>query len=293
MEASLLINLDSRRAKSDYRELMIACRDAGVNIVKEYQVGRKSSLSATLGAIKRAAPSLLIIAAGDGTLSRAMSLLAGTKIEIGIIPLGTTNNFARSLNIPLNLTDAIKLMLKNNAQPVDSGVVGSRHFANVVGIGMSAKVARRVSDKQKQRHGRLAYTAAGLKSLISHKPFFVTVTDKDSELAMHFETHQVIIANGRYHAGREIAVDARANSKELIVFPIGGRNKLDFIIRMIDFYIGKRKEVRHASYLIARNIKIHTDRPQPCEVDGEVYRPTPLSFRVASGVVNVRYRGRA
>lgn len=271
----------------------MACRESEIEIDKLYKIGKKSSLSATVGAIKRAQPKLLIVASGDGTLSRVMSILAGSGIEIGIVPLGTTNNFARSLGLPRTTTEAVQSIAHYPAKPVDLGQVNDRYFANVVGVGMSATVAGQVTDSQKKRFGRLAYAIVGLKCLIGHEPFFVTVSDKDSELVMHLETHQLIVANGRYHAGREIATDARVNSNELIVFPIGGRNKLDFIIRMIDFYIGKRKEVRHASYLIARNIKIHTDRPQPCEVDGEVYRPTPLSFRVASGVVNARYRGRA
>lgn len=291
--ASLLINLDSRRARSAYSELVEACCGVGIEITKLYKIGKSSTLPATVGVIKRAAPKLLIIASGDGTISRAMSILAGTDIEVGIVPLGTTNNFARSLRLPLNIPDAVKTIATSQSHKVDLGRVDDRYFANVVGIGLSALVARRVTDRQKRRFGRLAYALTGLRCLARHKPFFVTVTDKDGELALNLETHQVVVANGRYHAGKEIAANLGVDNGELVVFPIGGRSRFSYIAWMIDFYIGSPRKVQHASYLIARNVKILTDRLQPSEIDGEVYGPTPLTFQVMNKMVSVRYKGEA
>src|SRR5690606_1581152 len=127
---------------------------------------------------------------------------------IGIVPLGTTNNFARSLDLPLTTHEAVAVIANSPARSVDLGRVEQQYFTNVVGIGLSALVARDVNNQHKQRFGRLAYAFVGLAHFIRHKPFFVTVTDKDNELELHFETHQVIVANGRYHAGREIAEEA-------------------------------------------------------------------------------------
>ncbi len=290
--ASLLINLDSRQGKKAYTEVMRSCQARGIEITATHKMGKGVDLYSLVRSIKRTQPELLIVAAGDGTVSRVVGYMEESSIEIGIIPLGTTNNFARSLGIPFVIEEAVALLTQCSAQKVDLGQVGQRNFANVVGIGISALVASNVTGAQKHRWGRLAYAFVGLKCLLQHKPFFVTVTDKDGELELHFETHQVIIANGRYHAGQAISADARVDNHELIVFPIGGRGRINFIIQTVKFYIGPRKSARHASYLIARDIKIHTSTPQPSEVDGEHFDPTPLSFCVKGGAVQIRYKKR-
>lgn len=262
-----------------------------MEISSVYKIGKASSLSATVGVLKRVSPKLLIVAAGDGTISRVMSILAGSSVEVGIVPMGTTNNFARSLGMPLDVKEAMRVIAASSSRKVDLGKVGDRYFANVVGIGVSALVANQVTDDQKRRFGRLAYALTGIKCLIRHKPFLVTITDKDGELSLSLKTHQIIVANGRYHAGKEIATDVRLDNNELVVFPIGGRSKSSYVKGTVSFYLGKRRKARYASYLIARNIKIHTSGVQSSEVDGEVYRRTPLRFSVASKMVRVRYGG--
>lgn len=111
---------------------------------------------------------------------------------------------------------------------------------------------------------------------------------KDGELKLHFETHQVIIANGRFHAGREIAIGAELDSRELVIFKLGGRSRLSFLWHTIDYYWGRRRTIVHEAYLIARDVKITTSRPQPVELDGEVKFTTPLSVKVRSNAVKVR-----
>lgn len=288
--ASLLINLDSRQSKKAYQEVFEACQDNGIEIITRYEMGKGIDLQELVKTILRAQPALLVVAAGDGTVSRVLGYLAGSPIEVGIVPLGTTNNFARSLNIPLAVADAVETIAQCRASPIDLGKIGQRYFTNVVGVGMSARVAEIVRDAQKRHWGRLAYAFVGLRCLLQHKPFMVTVTDKDSELELYFETHQVIVANGRYHAGQAIVEDARVDNHELIVFPIGGRGRISFVLQMVKFYVGSRKSARHASYLVARDINIYTSAPQPIEVDGEEYHVSPLHLRVAAGAVRVRYR---
>lgn len=288
--ASLVINLHSRKGKKAYREVLRACQEYGIEITTTYKIGKGVDLKALVRTIRRAQPKLLLVAAGDGTVSRVLGYLAGSPIEVGIVPLGTTNNFARSLAIPFEIDEAVKTVAQCEVSAIDLGKIGRRHFANVVGVGMSAQVAEQVSDVQKKRWGRLAYALVGLRCLLQHKPFMVTVTDKDSELELYFETHQVIVANGRYHAGQAIVDDARLDNRELIVFPIGGRGRMSFVVQMVKFYVGSRKSARHASYLVARDINIFTSTPQPIEVDGERYSADPLRLRVAPGAVQVRYK---
>jgi diacylglycerol kinase family enzyme len=160
---------------------------------------------------------------------------------------------------------------------------------NVAGVGISAQIAKTVTNEQKKRFGRFAYAINGIRQLFVHKPFMATIEDKDNELQLHIETHQLIIANGRYHAGKEIAIDAKIDNRELIIFALGGRSKFSFMIHMIDFYLGKRKSIRHTSYLTGKSIVLHTSSPQSVELDGEVKFVTPIPIEVTAGAVKVRH----
>ena len=123
--------------------------------------------------------------------------------------------------------------------------------------------------------------------MFTHQPFFVTITDKDAELQLHFETHQLIVANGKYHAGKEIAADASLQGNELVIFKLGGRSKLSFAWHMIDFYIGRRRSVYHSSYLIGKDVSISTSTPQSIELDGEVKLSTPVAASVHAKAIRI------
>jgi YegS/Rv2252/BmrU family lipid kinase len=289
IKAELLINKDSRRSNAAMPEIRAACEEHGIELVKIHHFGAGSDLLDTIALVKKRNPGILIVGSGDGTISDVVDHMAESSIEIGIIPLGTTNNFARSLGIPLDISGAVCVIKEAKARPVDLGRIGDEYFANVAGIGLSARIAGNVTDWQKKWLGRFAYAATGVKELLRNKPFLVTVEDKDSELKVHFETHQVIVANGRYHAGKEIARDARVDNRELIIFAIGGRSKLSFVRHMFDYYLGERKSIRHSSYLIGRDIKLSASTEQPVELDGEVKFTTPLRVQVQARAVKIRY----
>ena len=289
MHAELLINVDSRRSREALPSILAACETNGISIDKCVEVGRGVDLGRTIGAMKRRGVSRIIAGGGDGTISDVIDHLVDSSISLGIIPLGTTNNFARSLGLPLAPEDAVRTIARTDAKAVDLGKVHHDYFANVVGVGISAVVAQNVTDSSKKLLGRAAYAYTGLKELLRHKPFTVTIQDKDRELAMKFETHQMIIANGRYHAGKEVARDASLTSRELVIFKLGNRSKLSFIWHTIDFYVGRRKSISHASYILARDIIVTTSSPQSVELDGEVKFHTPLTLQVASEAVRIHH----
>jgi diacylglycerol kinase (ATP) len=285
----LLVNTHSRRGKEALPIVVEACKTAGIKLARIHKVKDPSRLPRILEGVRDRSPDLLIVGSGDGTVSDVVDYLANTTIALGFVPLGTTNNFARSLGVPLDIVTAVHRIKNGSVHHIDLGLADDDHFANVAGIGLSAELANGVTPKLKRRYGRLAYLITGLKVLWGHKPFRVTVADKDGELQMHFETHQVIIANGRFHAGREIAAGARLNSRELVVFKLGGSSRLSLAWHMIDFYFGPRRNVSHSSYLIAKDISIITSSPQPVELDGEVKLRTPLQVKVRQRAVKVLY----
>lgn len=289
IKTELIINTSSRNSVKALPEIIDACQRHGINLDRQHLLSKDTDLQTLTLAIKKRQPDLVLVGGGDGTVSDVVDHFAGSQIEIGVLPLGTTNNFARSLNIPLTIREAIQAIVKGEVSSVDLGKIENDYFVNVAGVGISAQIAKTVTDKQKKLFGRFAYAINGVRQLLIHKPFMATIEDKDNELQLHLETHQIIIANGRYHAGKVIAKDAKIDNRELIIFALGGRSKISFIFHMLDFYLGKRKSIRHTSYLTGKSIVLHTSSPQSVELDGEVKFVTPIPVEVTAGAVKVRH----
>lgn len=289
LKAELLVNTASRRGRDAYEDVVTACHGHDIQLLRITKLKDPKKLHQTLKRIVTRNPGLLIVGSGDGTISDVVDELANTDIELGIVPLGTTNNFARSLGVPLQIDEAVKHIVKSRPRKIDLGLVNDDYFANVAGIGISAEVASTIPNSLKKRWGRLAYGIHGLKLLIRHQPFRATIKDKYGKLVFNVKTHQLIIANGKYHAGTEIAADTEVDSNELVIFKLGGTSRLSLVWHMLDFYIGKRGSVANTSYLIAKDVTITTNRTVSIELDGEVKEQTPASVRVQASVLKVRH----
>jgi YegS/Rv2252/BmrU family lipid kinase len=286
--AELVINLKSRRAARKAQYIIDSLNAAGVTLAKVHRMKNGSAIHRVMKQVVARKPSMVIIAGGDGTVSDAVDYLAHTAIELAIIPLGTTNNFARSIGISLSIDGAINNIITGTSKKVDLGSVNGDLFSNIASIGLSAEVAGAVTDKLKQKYGRLAYALVGLKQLLRHKPFHVIATSANSGLSVTIQTHQLIIANGRYHAGTVIATDAAPDTRELVVFKLGGRSRWSLLWHSIDFYIGKRRSVSHTAYLIAKDIRLKSDRKLSIELDGEVKETTPARISIKPAAITVR-----
>lgn len=289
MKAELLINPRSRGARQVLQTITSEFEKHGVSISRITRLRKGDSLADILVGIKQRNPKLLIVGGGDGTISHVVDQVANTELVLAILPLGTTNNFARSLNIPLELLGAIEAAAKSRARRIDLGNISGNLFTNVAGVGLSARIANTVTNGIKRRYGRAAYALVGAVCFIRHKPFRATIRDVNGGLQIHLETHQLIIANGRYHGGRLLASDASIDNRELIVFALGGRSKFSFAKHLLDFYLGRRKKVAHASYMIGRDFEIITDTQQPVELDGEVSLTTPLHATIEPKAVRIRF----
>lgn len=121
---------------------------------------------------------LIVCAGGDGTLNEIISGLLDAKIDktIGYIPCGSTNDFARSLNIPVDIQDAVEITCGENAVCVDIGSFNDKHFVYVAGFGLFTNVSYATSQKMKNSLGYLAYILEGIKALSEVQSHEITLT---------------------------------------------------------------------------------------------------------------------
>jgi len=284
--AALVVNTRSRRGLRLYRAAGSQLRTAGVDLLGSFPVHRPGQLKASLAAALDLRPDLLIVGGGDGTLSLAARHLAYRDIALGILPLGTTNNFARTLDIPLNVAGAVGVLTSGKVADVDLGQADGTFFANLVSVGLSGHVAATVRHDLKRLLGRAAYPLTALARLPRHRPFQATITTGGQ--ARTLTTHQLNIANGSFHAGRPITGDASADDRLLLAYTLGGSSRPALIGATIRHaLLGARRSHAEPAFLATRELWLHTTPPLPLDIDGEIHGHTPTRITLAPNALRV------
>lgn len=284
--AVLVINTRSRRGRRLYPAVRAQLRAAGFGLLGSFPTGQAGGLDTCLTAALDLRPDLLIAGGGDGTICAAARRVAYRDMALGILPLGTTNNFARTLGIPLNLPAAISVLAAGKVADVDLGQAGEAIFANLVSTGLSAQVAATVPHQLKRVAGRAAYPLTALAGLPGHRPFHATITASGQRYTLH--THQLNIANGSFHAGRPITGDASADDRLLLVYPLGGPRRRALISATLRHTIaGARRTLTESAFLAVQELWLDTDPPLPLDVDGEIHGHTPARIALAPEALRV------
>ena len=230
---------------------------------------------------------LVIIGGGDGTLNAAVDALVETGLPLGILPLGTANDLARTLGIPDSLPEACQVIANKQLRWIDLGWVNGKHFFNVASLGLSVQITEKLTKEAKHRWGVLAYAMAAIRVLWQTRPFRaeIQVNHQDS---IRVKTVQIAVGNGRYYGGgMAIAHDAAIDDRRLDLYSLELRHWWQMIPLLPAMRQGRHTTLSGVRTLQGQKIRIYTRKPRPINTDGEITAYTPAEFRVIPQAVAV------
>lgn len=229
---------------------------------------------------------LVIVGGGDGTVNAAIEGLLETGLPLGVLPLGTANNLARSLKIPLDLSAACQVIAQAHLQFIDLGWVNGKYFFNVAGIGLSTQINQQVAKGLKRRWGVVAYGLTALKLILQSSRFRAQIRCNGETTTG--KTFQITICNGRYYgSGFKVATDAAIDDRRLDLCSLEMRRWWQAIPLLPALSQGNFSEGQGIRSLHGQEIEIVTDRPFPIDADGEIVTQTPALFRVIPQAIRV------
>ena len=247
-----------------------------------------AGLADALAAAMESDPDLLVVGGGDGTIGCAAEKVAHTRTALGVLPLGTANDFARTLEIPSTLTAAVDTLVQGKVVDVDLGRVDGRAYLNVASVGLSVAVTQRLTPGLKRRLGRFAYPAATLAAYRSHRPFAARLELDDGGVLELGDLMQVAVGNGRhYGGGLTVAPGASIDDHLLDVYAVEQGRLRDHvsIARLLrDGHLVGHERVHHVT---TRRLRMTTAEPLPVNLDGEVAATTPATFEVDRNALHV------
>jgi diacylglycerol kinase (ATP) len=227
----------------------------------------------------------IVVAGGDGTLNEVVngSATEAKNVRLGIVPLGTGNDFARTLGLPSSIEHNIDILRSAKTKRIDLVRVKSkrvRYFVNVSAGGFSGVVGGKMTPKIKRTWGPLAYmrgAAAALSQLHSYHTRILL--DDDEQLSA--ELYNVVVANGRFVAGGlPIAPDANPSDGFLEVVLIPKLCAAEIALLAAEVVLGKHLSSKATIFRRAKKVSVRS-RPGMCfNVDGELVGNAPAVFQI-------------
>ena len=228
----------------------------------------------------------VVVGGGDGTMNAAAPALLETGLPLGILPLGTANDLARTLGIAADPIAAAQVIAAGRLRPIDLGEVNGRPFFNVASIGFSADLARTLRADFKRRWGRLGYAIAAIQLFRHARPFRVEI---DLDGASHrMRAIQVSVGNGRhYGGGMTVHRDAEPDDGILDTYAIELRRWWRIVALLPALRSGTYDSWPDVRGFHSADCTVHTRRPRAVNADGEIVTETPARFRVLPLAIRV------
>lgn len=242
-----------------------------------------SELEAMIRDAIAARPRALVAGGGDGTVSSAASMLAGTTIALGVLPLGTLNHFAKDLRVPLELDAAVRCIVDGHTTLVDVGEVNGRVFINNSSLGLYPDMVRD-RERQQRRLGRGKLNSLLWASIAAFRrwPFMTVVLDVDG-MDRRYVTPLVFIGNNEYAMeGFQIGARERLDGGRLSIYVVRKPGRAPLVWLAVQALVGRLKQARDFDGALASTCTIETRHARLLvSTDGEVsMMSSPLHYRI-------------
>lgn len=222
---------------------------------------------------------LVIVGGGDGTLNAAIEGLLDTKLPLGILPMGTANDLARTLGIPTSIPEACQVIASNQVRVIDLGWVNGQHFFNVASLGLSVQITKQLTKEVKRRWGVFAYAFTALQALWKARPFRAQIIINNESFSV--KTIQIAVGNGRYYGGgMTVAEDATIDDRRLDLYSFEIKHWWNLIPLLPAMKQGNHASLPNVRAWEAQEIEVRTSKRRSINTDGEITTHTPAKFRV-------------
>lgn len=284
--AALLVNAKSRRGSEWFGKIHKALTEGGIELTESKLFRKPKQLAMAVQAQVAGGAHLVIVGGGDGTFSSVAQFFARKEAVLGVLPLGTGNAFARDLGIPADVDGACKTILEGKIAEVDMGLIADREFVNVASVGLTTRIALGLQDSQKKALGRVVYLASLVKALATIRPFRVSLELPNGK--HEFDSLQVVIGNGRFHAGPfPVAPDATITGGWLSIYALASRRKIAFLKMALHMRGGKHVELDEVRSFRVQSGRLSTSPGQRVTVDGETCLETSVDFGMVPHALRV------
>jgi diacylglycerol kinase (ATP) len=279
--ARIIYNPTSGREifKKHLPDVLAKLENAGYETSCHATTGPGDATEAARIAVKRKYD-IVIAAGGDGTFNEVVNGLAEQEYrpKLGLIPVGTTNDFARALHIPRDILAATDVIVNGQTIPIDIGRMNDKYFVNIAGGGRITELTYEVPIKLKTMLGQLAYYIKGIEMLPSLKPYKLHL-EYDGKLYEGDVMLFLIALTNSVGGFEKLAPDASINDGYFTLLILKKTNLADFV-RLVTLALrGDHIKDPNVIYTKANYVKVTSEDDVLINLDGELGGKTPVEFK--------------
>lgn len=280
----LIVNRKSREGNADLAVALERLRANGVELTETYP--QRPGDVAALIREHRGRVDRVLVGGGDGTINAAGPALLEAGLTLGVLPLGTANDLARTLGIPTDLAGACDVILRGRAHRIDLGCVNGVYFFNVAHIGFGVDVTRELSGELKRRWGVLGYARSAMRAWRANRSFRAEIDAPAGRTRLR--SIQISVGNGRhYGGGMTIAEDARIDDHRLDLYSIPPQSMWRLLHLAPALRRGTHGRRSDVLLMSGQAFEVRTAHRMPVTTDGEITTHTPARFHLIPDAVQV------
>ena len=229
----------------------------------------------------------ILIAGGDGTIDTVVNAMKkrGIEIPIGIIPVGTANDFAKHLGMPQDAGVCVEQILDSYAVGVDLGKVNDNYFVNVLSTGLFTDVSQKTDTNLKNTIGKLAYYLKGLEELPNFRKLDVKITANGK--VFNEPIYLMLVFNGQTAGNFKLATKAKVQDGLLDIVIFKACHIPELIPMFIKVLKGEHLEDSRIEYIRTDELLIESDEEIVTDIDGERGPDFPLRVQCIKDGIQV------
>ena len=245
---------------------------------KFFETSGKDDLSVLQDEFRDYQPDTVVAMGGDGTINLVVGAISGTKIHLGIIPMGSANGLATELLIPRNVEQALQLVAQNRTRPLDLLYVDDLPAAHLCDIGFNARLVKRFSKEKVRGFG--SYAKHFWEVLRTNKPNRYSLKFKDGH-EESFKAHMVIVTNSqKYGTGAVINPQGKPNDGKFEVVVVRYYSPLHILQIFFALFLRTIDKMHYVFTYSADEVELINHKKESVNVDGEIIgNPVNIHFR--------------
>lgn len=261
-------------------------QEAGYTIVP-YRITAGEDVGVALNDIKDGNYKYILIAGGDGTVDSVVNAMAksGVSLPIGILPVGTANDFSKFLGMPSDVEEACKQILSSEVKSVDLGSINDKYFVNVASTGLFTDVSQKTDVNLKNTIGKLAYYLKGLEELPNFRKLHVNISSKEVEF--DGEMYLLLVFNGATAGNFNLATRADACDGLLDIIMFKAVQIYELLPLFIKVLKGEHLDSNKVLYFKTDYLKVECHEDIVTDIDGEKGPDFPLEIKCIKGGLKI------
>jgi YegS/Rv2252/BmrU family lipid kinase len=256
-------------------------QEADLTIVP-YRIQKGRDLAEALDIIDETY-SYILIAGGDGTVDSLVNAMKqrNVNLPIGILPVGTANDFGKFINMPADIEEACKQILDSKPVAVDVGKINDKYFINVASTGLFTDISQKTDVNLKNTMGKLAYYLKGLEELPNFRKLHVKISSK--ECNYEGEMYLLLVFNGQTAGNLNLATEAEVTDGKLDVVMFKAIAIIELLPLFIKLLKGEHLDSDKVVYFKTDDVLIESSEDIVTDIDGERGPDFPLRIQCIKG----------